>query len=133
MKQEPSSACCGLTIHLREKSLVPRLKSIECLGRGLLEGAYGQCLAVELVHRGLEVERQVVLPLMYHGVRIDHAFRVDMIVSKLVVVEVKAVEAVLPVHELQMLTHVKPTKLRVGRTLNFHAPLMTTGITQRVV
>lgn len=103
------------------------------LGSGLLEHAYEHCLAIELAHRGLDVQRQVPLSMQYRGVQINQAYRMDMVVGRRVVVEVKALDAVLPVHEAQLLTSMKLAKLHVGLLLNFHVPLMTKGITRRVL
>ncbi len=77
------------------------------LGPGLLESAYESCLAFELSDRGLSVQRQVELPVIYRGHRVSAGFRIDLVVEDLVVVEVKAIEQLLPVHEAQLLTYLK--------------------------
>jgi GxxExxY protein len=98
------------------------------LGPGLLESAYEQCLAIELRHAGVPFERQVDLPIVYRGMPIDARYRVDLIVRNRVVVEIKAVADIAPVHEAQLLTYLRLTELPVGLLLNFHAPRLLDGI-----
>jgi len=98
------------------------------LGPGLLESAYEACLAFELLERRLRVERQVSLPVVYRGVRIDCGYRLDLVVEAMVVVEIKAVERILPVHEAQILTYLKLSGLSIGLLLNFNVPMMKDGI-----
>jgi len=102
------------------------------LGPGLLEGVYETCLAHELAKRKLLVERQVAVPIEYDGVKLDAALRIDMLVEKGLVVEVKSVEALLPVHTAQLLTYLKLTGCRLGLLINFNVPLIRDGI-KRVV
>lgn len=98
------------------------------LGPGLLENAYDEAINIELTDRKLVVERQRSIPLIYKSHSIQAVYRPDMIVSKLVIVEVKAVEKVLPVHKSQVLTYLRMTGLHVGLLLNFNVPFMTEGI-----
>jgi GxxExxY protein len=98
------------------------------LGPGLLESAYEACLAFELLERRLRVERQASLPVVYRGVRIDCGFRLDLVVESTVVVEIKAVERILPVHEAQILTYLKLSGHPIGLLLNFNVPMMKDGI-----
>ena len=98
------------------------------LGPGLLESAYEACLAFELLERRLRVERQVSLPVVYRGVRIDCGYRLDLVVEAMVVVEIKAVERILAVHEAQILTYLKLSGLSIGLLLNFNVPMMKDGI-----
>jgi GxxExxY protein len=98
----------------------------------LLESVYEVCLAHELKRRGLSVERQVELPVEYDGMRLDAGLRLDLRVEKSVVVELKAVEALLPVHTAQVLTYLKLTGCRVGLLINFNVPLIRDGI-KRIV
>ncbi len=98
------------------------------LGPGLLESVYEVCLAHELRKRGLTVERQVALPVIYDGTRIDAGLRLDLIVSETVIVEVKAVEAVLPVHKAQVLTYLKLSGHSLGLLINFNVLLLKDGI-----
>jgi len=103
------------------------------LGPGLLESVYEVCFTKELRDRGLEVRTQVALPIWYEGVKLDAGLRLDLVVNDLVVIELKAVEAILPVHYAQLLTYLKLAKLRLGFLLNFNAPLMKDGIHRRVL
>ncbi len=98
------------------------------LGPGLLESVYEQCLEHELRSRSLVVARQVALPVVYREMRIDAGFRIDMIVSDLVVVEIKAVEKLLPVHEAQLLTYLKLSQKRLGLLINFNTVRIRDGI-----
>jgi GxxExxY protein len=103
------------------------------LGPGLLESVYETCLEHELKKAGLEVARQVLVPVIYDGERLDAGLRIDLLVGGCVVVEVKAVEAVIPVHDAQLLTYLKLTGHRLGYLLNFNVPLMKDGIRRRVL
>jgi GxxExxY protein len=98
------------------------------LGPGLLESAYETCLVHELEMVGLEVERQRVIPLRYKGLLVDGGYRVDLIVEGRLIVEVKAVEKLLPVHEAQLITYLKLTGLAAGLLINFHVPVLRAGI-----
>ncbi|HEY6169427.1 MAG TPA: GxxExxY protein [Verrucomicrobiae bacterium] len=102
------------------------------LGPGLLEGVYEICLAHELSKRGLKVERQIVLPVVYDGVRIDAGLRLDLLVKSSIIVELKAVETVLPVHRAQVLTYLKLSGKRLGFLINFNVPRIKDGI-QRII
>lgn len=103
------------------------------LGPGLLEGVYEVCLAHELNKRGLRVERQVLLPAVYDGMRLDAGLRLDMLVENEVVVELKAVQALLPIHEAQVLTYLKLAGYRIGLLINFNVPIIKRGIRRLVV
>ncbi len=102
------------------------------LGPGPLESAYETCLAYELVLRGLTVERQHPLPVRYKGVILDCGYRIDLLVERRVVVELKTVERFLPVHQAQLLTYLRLAKLNVGLLLNFHESTMRAGIRRLV-
>jgi GxxExxY protein len=102
------------------------------LGAGLLESVYETCLAHELVKRGLFVERQAALPIEYDGVKIEGGLRIDLLVEKALVVELKCVEALAPVHTAQVLTYLKLTGNRLGLLINFNVALIRDGI-KRVV
>lgn len=97
-------------------------------GPGLLESAYEACLAHELTSRGLAVARQQELPIHYKGVRIDCAYRMDLVVEGLVLVELKSVAKLDPIHEAQLLTYMKLADLPVGLLINFNSKLLTDGI-----
>jgi GxxExxY protein len=102
------------------------------LGPGLLESAYEAALAHELSSRGFQVDRQVALPLVYKGLRLEKGYRLDMLVGKRVVVEVKCIGAIHDVHVKQVLTYLRLSDLRIGLILNFRVRLMKEGI-KRVV
>ena len=102
------------------------------LGPGLLESAYEQCLAHELSLRQIPFERQNPLHIDYKAVRLDCGYRLDFLVAGLVVVEVKATDALLPIHQAQLLSYLKLGGWKLGLLINFHAPLLREGI-KRVV
>ena len=101
-------------------------------GPGLLENAYLACLCHELTLVRLRLEVQKALPLIYNGVRIDCAFRPDLIVDDVLIVEVKALDTIAPVHRRQLRTYTKLADCRLGLLLNFGAPTMKEGITRVV-
>jgi len=98
------------------------------LGPGLLESAYEVCLAHELTLRGLSFERQVALPVRFKGVELDCAYRMDFVVGNELVVELKAVEQLLPVHEAQLITYLRLTALPAGLLVNFHVKTLRQGL-----
>jgi len=98
------------------------------LGPGLLESAYELCLGRELQNRGLPVLRQVQLPVCYKGIRLDAGYRIDLMVDGEVIVELKCVDKILPIHEAQLLTYLKLAKKKRGLLLNFNVPVMRQGI-----
>ena len=98
------------------------------LGPGLLESAYEACLAFELGNRGLDVERQKPLPVIYKGTKIDAGYRIDLMVENLVIVELKAVEKIQPIHEAQILSYLKLSNRKVGLLINFNVKLLKRGI-----
>jgi len=102
------------------------------LGPGLLESAYESMLFHELIKRNLHVERQVLVPLIWDGVAIDEGYRADLIVERKLLVELKSVEKLVPVHKKQVLTYLKVAELRLGLLVNFGAPLIKDGI-ERIV
>ena len=102
------------------------------LGPGLLETVYEVVLAHELKKRGLSVERQVAIPVEYDGIIFDEGFRADIYVNNKVIVELKSVEAVAPVHKKQVLTYLRLADKRLGLLINFGAPLIKDGISRIV-
>jgi GxxExxY protein len=98
------------------------------LGPGLLESAYETCLAYELEQLGLAFERQKALPLVYKEIRLDQGYRIDLLVEKKVIVELKVVEQITPVHEAQVLSYLKFSGCQVGLLLNFNVKLLKNGI-----
>jgi len=102
------------------------------LGPGLLESAYEACLAYELVQRGLRVARQKELPVIYKNVRVDCGFRLDLMVEDKVVVELKAVERIEPIHKAQLLSYLKISGCTVGLLVNFNVKVLKEGISRIV-
>ena len=102
------------------------------LGPGPLESVYEVLLAHELKQRGLHVERQIPVPIQYMGIQFEEGYRLDLLVENLVVVEIKSIEEVAPVHKKQLLTYLRLTKRTVGLLLNFNENLMKDGITRIV-
>lgn len=102
------------------------------LGAGLLESAYEKALAHELTNVGLQFRRQVQLPVEYNGVKLSPAYRIDFVVENCVVVEVKAVEKILPVHRAQLLSYLKLAKLPLGLLINFKVAHLKDGICRRI-
>ena len=103
------------------------------LGPGLLESVYEECLAYELKLRGLSCERQVPLPVRYKEVFLDCGYRMDLVVEGRVVVEIKAVQNVIGIHEAQLLTHLQVSGKEVGLLINFNTVVLKDGITRRVI
>jgi GxxExxY protein len=98
------------------------------LGPGLLESAYEACLGRELTLRGIPYEQQLALPVGYQGISLDCGYRLDLVVGELVIVEVKAVAKVLPIHRAQVMTYLKLSKLRLGLIINFNVSALRLGI-----
>jgi GxxExxY protein len=98
------------------------------LGPGLLESAYEACLAFELKKRGLSVEQQKPLPLIYEQVKLDCGYRIDLLVEGVVVVEVKSIDALPPIHEAQVMSCLKLSGCKVALLINFNVPLLKDGI-----
>lgn len=98
----------------------------------MLESAYEACLAFELAQRGLKVEQQKPLPVVYKDVRLDCGYRLDLLVENKVIVEIKAVDQLLPVHEAQLLSYLKLSGCRVGLLINFNVKVLRSGIRRLV-
>jgi len=103
------------------------------LGPGLLESAYEQCLCHELTLQGIAFERQVPLPVAYKGIRLDCGYLMDLVVEGEVIVELKTVEKILPIHEAQLLTYLKLYHRPVGLLVNFNVPVLLKGGVKRIV
>jgi len=103
------------------------------LGSGLLESVYEVCLAHEISECGLKVKRQVDVPIRYNNCELDCGFRIDLLINDEVIVELKVVEKVLPVHEAQLMTYLKLANKRVGLLINFNVVKLTNGIMRRVL
>ncbi|MFN6962605.1 MAG: GxxExxY protein [Pyrinomonadaceae bacterium] len=106
---------CGIKVH-------------SALGPGLLESTYEICLSHELSKKGLRAACQVPLPVVYDGVRLDAGYRVDLLVEDAVIVEIKAVERLLPIHEAQVISYLKLSGKKVGLLMNFNVKLLRDGI-----
>jgi len=102
------------------------------LGPGLLESAYEECLCHELHLMKLDFRRQVPLPITYKGLPLDCGYQIDLIVRNEVIIELKAIERILPIHQAQLLTYLKLADKQVGLLINFNVPILTQGITRRV-
>ncbi len=109
------------------------IKVHKTLGPGLLESAYEQCLAYEMTVQGISFERQLEVPVMYGAVRVDCGFRLDLFVGRQVVVELKSVESLAPIHNAQILTYMKLLNVPFGLLINFNAPLLKDGIRKFVL
>ena len=103
------------------------------LGPGMLEKTYESCLAKEFSLRGISFQRQVRLPVEYKGMSVHSGYRVDMIVEKQVIIEIKAVDRVLPVHVSQLISYLRFSKLRVGFVMNFNVRVLKDGLFRRVL
>jgi GxxExxY protein len=103
------------------------------LGPGLLEAAYEECLCYELNLRGLKLRRQVQIPVEYKGVKLDCNYSADLLVNEEVILELKAVEKILPVHEAQLLTYMKLLGKKKGLLINFNTAVLKHGIRRRVL
>ncbi len=103
------------------------------LGPGLLESAYQECLCYELKTNGIAFARQVALPVVYKAVKLDCGYRMDLVVGDRLVVELKTVEKILPIHEAQLLTYLRPSGIRTGLLLNFNTSVLKDGIKRMVL
>ena len=103
------------------------------LGSGLLESAYEKCLIHELTKSGLRVESQIPVPIIYKGIKLDCGFRIDVLVERTVIVELKAMAALHEVHEAQILTHMRFAEKQIGLLINFHSKTIKEGIRRFVL
>lgn len=124
-------------MHERENELSARIIGAAIavhreLGPGLLESAYEACLEYELLQQEVKVERQVVQPVIYKGVMLECGYRLDLLVENLVIVELKTVEQLAPIHDAQLLTYLKLRRLWLGLLINFNVPILKQGIKRLV-
>ena len=103
------------------------------LGPGLLESAYEACVCHELELRGFKVRREVPLPVIYKVIKLDCGYRIDLIVDEKVVIEVKTVDKLIPVHEAQRLTYLKLSGIRIGLLVNFHSAVIRNSIKRMIL
>jgi GxxExxY protein len=113
---------------LTEKIIGYAIEVHRLLGPGLLESAYEECLCYELGQNGLACRRQVPLPVVYKAIRLDCAYRMDVVVQDHVILEIKTAERLIPIHEAQLLTYMKLSGIPTGLLLNFHAAVLRDGI-----
>ena len=113
---------------LTEKVIGSAIEVHRTLGPGLLESAYDRCLVRELILREIDFKRQVALPIVYKGERIDCGYRVDFIVDDSLLLEIKSVERVLPIHQAQIMTYLKLLNLRQGLLINFNSKRLVDGL-----
>jgi GxxExxY protein len=117
---------------LTENIIGSAIEVHRALGPGLLESAYEACLAFELTQRGLKIEQQKPLPLIYRKVKLDCGYRLDLLVENKVIVEIKAVESLAPIHQAQLLSYLKLSGCCVGLLINFNVKVLKNGIRRLV-
>ena len=117
---------------LTQKVIAAAIEVHKELGPGLLESVYEYCLVEELSNMGLNVKSQVKLPIIYKGKTLNKEFYIDLLIEDKIVIELKAVEVILPVHEVQLVTYLKLADKRLGLLINFNVPLLKEGIRRRV-
>ena len=122
-----------LAEQLTEQIIGAAIEVHKQLGAGGLDSSYERCLCRDLELRGVPVECQVALPLEYKGITLDAGYRIDLIVAGEVIVEVKAIEKLLPIHEAQLLTYLRLSGKRIGLLINFNVPFLKEGIIRRVL
>ncbi len=133
LRREKQGKIPLLERELTEQIIGAALEVHRALGPGLLESIYQRCMEHESKLRQLPFESQVSIPVQYKGITIEAGYKIDFIYDNRVVVELKAVEAILPVHEAQLLTYMKLTGVRVGLLINFNVPALREGIYRRVL
>ena len=111
-----------------EKIIGAAINVHRALGPGLLESAYEACLAFELVEGGLKVEQQKPIPVIYKTVRLDCGYRLDLLVNNIVIVEIKSVDHLMPIHGAQLLSYLKLSECKVGLLINFNVKMLKEGI-----
>lgn len=118
--------------HLTGKIIDAAIEVHRELGPGLLESVYEYCLEAEIKRRGMYVDRQVQLPIIYEGERLKKDFYIDLLVENEIIIELKCVATMLPVHEVQLVTYLKLAGKKLGLLLNFNVPLMKEGIKRKI-
>ena len=118
---------------LTESIISAAIEVHKSLGPGLLESAYEQCLCHELYLRGIKFQRQRPLPLEYKGIKLDCSYRLDILVEGQIVIELKTIEKILPVHQAQLLTYLKLLPAKVGLILNFREARLKDGICRLIL
>jgi len=118
---------------ITERIIGAAIEVHRALGPGLLESAYEECLCRDLTLSGISFERQRPLAVEYKGIRLECGYRLDLLVEKTVVVEVKAISVIEPIHEAQLLTYLRLGGWKVGLLINFNVPVLKNGIRRRVL
>jgi len=103
------------------------------LGPGLLESTYEECLMYELSRKGLKVERQKPLPIIYKEIKLDYGYRLDLVVENKVIIELKSIDGFAPVHEAQILTYMKLSNIKVGLLINFNVTVLKNGLKRYIL
>ncbi len=118
---------------LTESIIGAAMEVHKALGPGLLESAYQMCMAHELTLRKLEFKEQLALPVSYKGMNLDVGYRIDLLVRERVVVELKSVDALHPIHDAQLLTYLRLGGWQIGLLINFNVPVLKDGIRRKVL
>src|SRR5215467_11814460 len=118
---------------LTEQIIGAAIEVHRAIGPGLFEAIYEECLCHELSLRGLNFERQLLVPVVYKGVRLESKYRLDVLVQDTVILELKTIERILPIHEAQLLTYLRLLAKPVGLIINFNVPALRHGIVRRVL
>ena len=118
---------------LTERIIGAAIEVHRSLGPGLLESVYEECLAYEFKQSGIQFTRQLELPIEYKGRRLDVGYRLDFLIDNTVIIELKSVDRIMPIHEAQLLTYLRLAKKRVGLLMNFNVPRLRDGLVRRVL
>jgi GxxExxY protein len=118
---------------LTERVIGAAIEVHKTLGPGLLESAYEECLCFELEQLGLTVRRQVPIPVVYKSIRLEQGYRIDLLVNDCLIIEIKTVDKIIPVHEAQLLTYLKLSGIKTGLLLNFQVALLRDGLKRMVL
>jgi GxxExxY protein len=121
------------TNQITEKIIGCAIEVHKNLGPGLLESAYEECLYYELENCGLNVKRQLSLPLVYKDVKLDAGYRIDLMVENKVIVEIKSVEAIAEIHKAQLMTYMKLANIKIGLLMNFNVSRLKDGIVRWII
>jgi GxxExxY protein len=103
------------------------------LGAGLLESAYEECLFYELINKGLNVKKQLALPLVYKEIKLDAGYRIDLLVENKVIIEIKSVDAIADIHKAQLMTYMKLANIKLGLLINFNVTRLKDGIVRWII
>ena len=118
---------------LTSKIIGAAIEVHKTIGPGLLEGIYEDCLCIELERRGIPFERQKMIDIEYKGVKLNNQYRIDLVVNNMVVVELKTVDELAPIHDAQVLTYLKLTGLKIGLLINFNVSVLRDGLKRLVL